>query len=60
MQKTKKCLLNAVLQYLQPTEFYTPVTYGKNEKMYYIMKLYIISLPFFRLLTRLFFQRFLK
>ena len=31
--------LNALLQYLQPTEFYTPVTYGKM-KMYDIIKLY--------------------
>jgi len=39
IHKTKKCLLNAVLQYLQPTEFYTPVsttvlptcTYGSTE-----------------------------
>ena len=38
-ENQKKCLLNAVLQYMQPTEFYTPVsttvqptcTYGSTE-----------------------------
>jgi len=59
MEKTKKCLLNVVLQYLQPTEFCTPVTYGKNEKCIILLNC-ITSLPFFRLLTRLFCQRFLK
>ena len=52
-------MLNAVLQYLQPTEFSTPVTYGKNEKCIMLLNS-IISLPFFRLLTRLFCQHFLK
>ena len=56
---TKKCLLYAVLQYLQPTEFYTLVTYGKNDKCIILLN-FIISLPFFRLLTRLFCQRFWK
>jgi len=34
--ENQKCLLNVVslLQYLQPTEFYTPVTYGKNVLYY--------------------------
>jgi len=75
MQKTKKYLLNAVLQYLQPTEFYTPVsrpttvqptcTYGSTEfsgtaNPGVLHSTDDISLPFFRLLTCLFCQRFFK
>jgi len=41
------------MQYLQPTEFYTPVIYGKNEKCVMLLNC-IISLPLFRLFTRLF------
>jgi len=41
-----------------PTEFYSPVTCGKNKKCIILLKC-IISLLFFRLLIRLFCQRFL-
>jgi len=49
-ENQKKCLLNAVLQYLQPTDFYTPVIYGENEKCIILLNC-IILLPFCRLLT---------
>ena len=35
IQKTKKCLLDAIIQYVQPTEFCTPETYGKNKNVLY-------------------------